>query len=114
MKLEKVKNIALELTLVSLIALPLIAFAQISAIEGVGDIVIRIVNVAKIIFWALVAFFAMWAGFLYLTAAGDEEKVKKAKQAFIYLIIAIAVVVSTYVIEAVLRNLLLTAPQTPL
>lgn len=40
------------------------------------------------IFWALTAVFILWAAFLYLTGAGNEDKIGKAKQILIYALIA--------------------------
>jgi len=42
----------------------------------------------------------MYAGFLYLTAAGDEEKVKKAKNLIVSAVIGMILILSSYAIAS--------------
>ncbi|MBI2592842.1 MAG: hypothetical protein HYW37_01605 [Candidatus Colwellbacteria bacterium] len=48
-----------------------------------------IINFAFVLFFTVAGFFFLWAAFDYLTAAGDEEKLKSAKNRLIYGIIAV-------------------------
>lgn len=102
------KNIALELLVIIMIAIPLVGFAQagITDIEGIGTVITRIINVFIGIFWAVVLAFGLWAAVSYLTAGGDEDKIKTAKKRLIYLVIAIAIAVSLTVIRTVLEELI--------
>jgi len=43
------------------------------------------------IFFILATLFILYAGFLYMTAGGDDAKIKKAKQQLIYGLIGIAI-----------------------
>jgi len=43
------------------------------------------------IFWALTGVFLIWAAYLYLFGAGNDDNIAKAKQIFIYSIIAAVV-----------------------
>jgi len=43
------------------------------------------------IFFLIAVIFIIYAAFVYLTSAGNEEKIKKAKSIIIYAIVAIAV-----------------------
>ena len=56
------------------------------------------------LFFAIAAFFILWAGFLYLTAAGDEEKVGKAKSILVYAIIAVIIAVISLGFAQVVAN----------
>jgi len=49
---------------------------------------VKVVGWLSMIFWALTGVFIIWAAFLYLTGAGNEDKIGKAKQILIYAIIA--------------------------
>lgn len=100
MKRNFIKLIAVLLT-----ATPLMTYA-ISTVEDVGGVITRIINVLIAIFWAIVIAFGLLTSIRYLTAGGDAEKIKKAKAALVYLIIAIAIAVSITVIKTVLINLL--------
>ncbi len=48
------------------------------------------------IFWIAAILFIFWAAFLYLTAAGDPEKVKKASHTLLYAVIAIVIGLMAY------------------
>lgn len=56
----------------------------------------QIATWAAYLFWALTVIFVFYAAFLYLTAAGDEEKIKKANHQLIYAVIAIVVALFAY------------------
>lgn len=69
--------------------------------ELIGNLINVLLSVLGIVLVVLV----VYAGFLYLTAAGDDDKVKKAKklltQSIIGLVIIIAAyAIATYVIDA--------------
>ena len=51
---------------------------------------------------AVVAF--IWAGFLFVTAGGDEGKIKTARSALLYAAIGTAVLLGASVISSVLQN----------
>ena len=92
-----------------------IALAQIANIPGtqptgvstVGQIVdlIRfIVRWVYIIFFIIAVLFIIFAAFTYLTAAGDDEKVKKAKSQIIYAAVAIIVALLSVAFETIIRT----------
>jgi len=58
------------------------------------------------IFLILAVIFLIWAAFLYLTAAGSEDKVKKAKTALVYSIVAIAVALLAGSLPSLIANVL--------
>jgi len=62
----------------------------------IGNIISALLSVLGIIFVVLV----VYAGFLYLTAAGDDTKVKKAKTLLTQSIIGLVIIVAAYAISA--------------
>lgn len=64
--------------------------------ELIGNIIAVLLSVLGIIFVVLV----VYAGFLYLTAAGDDTKVKKAKTLLTQSIIGLIIIVAAYAIAA--------------
>ena len=61
-----------------------------TSISSVASFIsVKVVGWLSMIFWALTGVFIIWAAFLYLTGAGNEEKIGKAKQILIYAIIAL-------------------------
>lgn len=78
--------------------------------EGTGiDQVIAIINTLSL--WllygllVLAGLFIVYAAYLYLTAAGDPEKVKSASNVIIYAVVAIGVGLLSRVIVAIAKSL---------
>lgn len=64
--------------------------------ELIGNIIAVLLSVLGIIFVVLV----VYAGFLYLTASGDDAKVKKAKTLLSESIIGMIIIVASYAISS--------------
>ena len=62
----------------------------------IGNIIAVFLSVLGIIFVVLV----VYAGFLYLTAGGEDEKVKKAKKLLGQAIVGLVIVIAAYAIAA--------------
>ncbi|MBI4085784.1 MAG: hypothetical protein HY433_00890 [Candidatus Liptonbacteria bacterium] len=75
-----------------------------------GNSVIVFVNQIAVwvsyLFWALAVIFIFYAAFLYLTAGGEEEKIKKANHQLIYAVIAIVVALFAYGMPLFVKNIL--------
>ena len=78
--------------------LPFLAFAQIQTaptqpltIERVLNILNTLINWLFTILLVVATFMIFYAAYLYLTAAGSEDKVKSANNTLIYAAVAIAV-----------------------
>jgi len=68
-------------------------------------------NLATIIaqfFWTAAIIAAIWSGFLFLTAQGNEEKVGKAKKMLQYTIIAIVIGLLAFGLPSLIKNILVT------
>ena len=70
----------------------------------IGNIISVILSVLGIVFVVLV----VYAGFLYLTAAGDDSKVKKAKTLLTQSIIGLVIIVAAYAISSFVIDSLVT------
>ncbi|TAL50727.1 hypothetical protein EPN81_01970 [Patescibacteria group bacterium] len=64
--------------------------------ELIGNIIKVLLSVLGIIFVVLV----VYAGFLYLTSAGEDDKVKKAKKLLSQSVIGLVIIVAAYAIAA--------------
>ncbi len=62
----------------------------------IGNLIAVLLSVLGIIFVVLV----VYAGFLYLTAAGDDEKVKKAKKLLTQSVIGLVIIIAAYAIAS--------------
>lgn len=86
---------------VALLFAPAISLAQISDTpvdsptplteDSIEKIINKIIGWMQGIFFLIAVIFIIYAAFVYLTSAGNEEKIKKAKSIIIYAIVAIAV-----------------------
>jgi hypothetical protein len=91
------KKVLASLTLGMLLVAPAMALAQSDAGDVAQDStdVYKIIN--SVINWAFAilligaVFVIIMAAFLFLTSAGDEDKVKKARNYILYAIVAIVV-----------------------
>lgn len=108
-----------KIAIVSLGLLPLLAFAaasstppeikeigSLSDYSGIIDLINRLASWMLGILIAIATAFFVYAGFLYLMSAGDEEKLKAARNYIIYGVIAIAVGLLSKTIIALLNNFL--------
>ncbi len=103
------KRIISTLILSSLLALPVVAAAQIGEPSPPTDI-IAILQTIKSIIWAAFTVFAIimfiYAGILFFTAGGDPEKAAKAKSAVIFGVAGIAIAVLGYGIVQIVMGIM--------
>jgi len=64
--------------------------AQVDTVEDVVTVLNRLVSWAYTLFLILAVLFVIYAAYLFLTAAGNPDQLKKAKNQLLYAIIAIA------------------------
>jgi len=107
----------LALTLISTISigfLPFIAAAQsppeatVTDLNDITAIAQKITSWARIMFFVLAGLFLVFAAFKFLTSGGDEDKIKGAKNALIYAIIAIVVALIATGVATFLKNVINT------
>lgn len=89
---RKVKSVYLSLAAT---ALPLLVLAQdqspINSAQDIINLAGRVSQWFSTIFWIVAGIMVLYGGFLYMTAAGNDEQVKKAHKQLLYAVIAIAV-----------------------
>ncbi|MDP2704329.1 MAG: TrbC/VirB2 family protein [bacterium] len=94
--MQKIKHILISAG--ALLSLPLLVHgldnsSNVDSIEDVQTILERIVNWAQYFFYIIATLFIILAAFSYLTASGDETKIKNAKNKILYALVAIAIAV---------------------
>ena len=111
---KKIKSFAQAVSVMAM-TFPALALAQFDAsaggstalptgsvydiIDGIMTWLLALVGIVGVIGFAI-------AGILYLTAAGDEERIEKAKQAMLYSIIGVIVAILGVVILQAANNML--------
>ena len=107
--MQILKKLAPILTIALLGITPFVAFGQETFISTIGEvtgILNFVLNFLRTVFFILAAVFLILAAFKYLTAQGDEEKIKGAKTMLIYSIIAVAVALLATSVIPVIESLL--------
>lgn len=108
------KNIMLNLLIGAIILTPILSLAavgtqptvNISTPTDVTNIIINVFNFLLYILVFLASIFLIYAAYLYLTAAGDAEKVGQAKNIIIYAVVALAIGLVAWTIPALINNIL--------
>lgn len=72
--------------------------------KTLDDFVVKITTAALKIGVPIAALFIMWAGFKYVTAAGDEKAVKDAHKIFLWTIVGTAILLAASLLATVLTG----------
>src|SRR3989344_2506830 len=107
-------KLALKLAATATAFMPSVAFGQSQSpptdIVTTGEDLENVLETVRdwffTVFVVLAVIFLIWAAFLYLTAAGNDTKFGKAKNALIYAIIAIIVALLAGSLTSLLENVL--------
>jgi hypothetical protein len=94
MKNLKTKILTAILTVAPALALAAVKGPQqvkITSYDQILRVLDNIINIIGTLFFTVAVVFIFYAAYLYLTAAGDPEKLTKAKNQLIYSIVAIAI-----------------------
>ena len=93
--MQKIKHILASAG--ALLLLPLLAHgvepSDVDSISDVERVLNKIVTYAQTFFYIVATLFIILAAFSYLTASGDETKIKNAKNKILYALVAIAIAV---------------------
>lgn len=107
-----VKKVSYSVASAALVA-PVAVFAQITTPSGTGlpeasvtDIVTNIMKWLLMLVGILGVIGFVIAGILYLTSAGDQNQIDRAKKAMIYSIVGVLVALLGLIILAAMRKLL--------
>ena len=74
------------------------------AFTTIQDLLIALLNVVIVISIPIVVFFIIFAGFLYVTARGNPEQIRKAARALTYGIIGGVIIVGSVAILAIISD----------
>lgn len=77
-------------------------------VKTFGDFITKIFDALQPIILALAVFFIVLAGFQFLTAQGNEEKIKKAKETLFWTVIGVAVAIGARILIEVIRDILIS------
>jgi len=89
--------------LLGILVLPVSVYAAVNSIQSLS---VAIAGVVWIVFTVIVIICFVAAGILFLTAAGSAEKVAKARSAFLWGIVGVAVGIVAYSIITLLSRAL--------
>ncbi len=110
-KISKVADWTLRIGILAVSAAPMVSFAQLGGNQfgapgpqaPTGGNAVQFTTISgalcTLVAWIftlliiLTVVFILWAAYLYLTSAGDEEKIKKANHQLLYAAIAVIVAV---------------------
>lgn len=96
--MKKIMKISLFSAALLMLALPVFAAVgtapeNVTSIDDVIKIINTLVNWLFAIILAIAVIMLLWAAFLWMTSAGDEEKTGKARKTLIYALVGVAVAV---------------------
>jgi hypothetical protein len=74
-------------------------------VSELDQLFLEVVNVLLIIAVPIIVFFIIFAGFTYVTAQGNPEKIKLASQSLLYGIIGGVIILGSSAIMVIIRNL---------
>jgi len=75
--------------------------------EGVANIFISLINWFAWFVAAAAVVAGLYAGFMFITAGGDEGKLKKAKDIIVYSVVGVIVAILSFSIVAIAQALLI-------
>lgn len=88
------------------ICLPAGAPGDGAEIDSIGELVTTIIEISLLLVGSIAVIFVIFGGFKYLTANGDEEKIKSAKKTIINAIIGLIIVLLAYSIVRIVINVI--------
>jgi cytosine/uracil/thiamine/allantoin permease len=119
--IQKFTNVLAILAIFAMALMPMIAAAQ-GDIFGTrplpgdfeqgtntaSDLLVTILEIALGLVGLIAILFLVWGGFQYITSAGDEEKLGKAKGTMINALIGLAIVLLAYALVRIIANAVLS------
>jgi len=80
---------------------------RVTTIEGLINLIDEVANYIFAFVLAIAVIFLLIAGFNFMTAAGDETKIKKARDFLTWALVGIAIAVGTKGLIAIIKNFLI-------
>ena len=108
--MKKIIRISLFSVAVLMLALPVLALESapddVNTIEDVIGIINTAVNWLFTLILAIAVIMLLWAAFLWMTSAGDEEKTGNARKTLIYALVGVAIAIIAKGLVSVIEQLL--------
>jgi hypothetical protein len=73
-------------------------------VNTIGELLTAILNIIIVLALPIVVFFIIYAGFLFVTARGNDDKLTNAKRALLYAVIGGVLVLGAVAIAEIVRN----------
>lgn len=81
--------------------------------SSIPDLLNAIVNILMIFAVPIIVFFVIFAGFSYVTAQGNPEKIKTASRSLMYAIIGAVVILGAFAISTIVTSVVCSFSATP-
>lgn len=76
------------------------------SINSIEALLVAILNILIIISIPIIVFFVIYAGFMYVTAQGNQEKVKTATRSLTYAVIGAVLILGAVALTQIIRNII--------
>jgi len=107
---KKIMRISLFSIAALMLAFPVLAIKSapdnVNTIEDVISIINTAVNWLFTLILAIAVIMLLWAAFLWMTSAGDEEKTGNARKTLIYALVGVAIAIIAKGLVSVIEQLL--------
>lgn len=70
---------------------------------NIADVIVEILKVISYLGFFIAIFFIVYSGFLFVTAQGNEEKLKEARTNFYWTVIGVAILLGAWAIALIVR-----------
>ena len=108
--MKKIMRISLFSIAALMLAFPVLAIKSapdnVNTIEDVISIINTAVNWLFTLILAIAVIMLLWAAFLWMTSAGDEEKTGNARKTLIYALVGVAIAIIAKGLVSVIEQLL--------
>lgn len=74
------------------------------SITGPNGLINDLINAVQIIVAPLIVIFVIYAGFLFVTARGNDRKLETAKKTLLYVLIGAAIILGAEVLSTLIEN----------
>jgi hypothetical protein len=108
---QRIQNNLLKTSVLTVLLAPFFVRAQIEytlesylPFDNAQDLIVAILRIFITIATPIIVLFIIYAGFLYVTAQGNAEQVKKATQALTYSIIGAVLIIGAVAISEIIAN----------
>lgn len=99
------------LSVVSILALPIFAFAvtfdnPLVGVNSLGDLLNEILDFLFVIAGPIITIMVLYAAFLFMTSSGDPKKVDAAKKTLFYIVIGVVVLLLSKAMVGLINSFL--------